>query len=206
MYLHLIEKAIINSSLRHSKMVQNGQLIYTDNLFLLYMSYCFVWHILTALILAEYRTRNRVKMAGSTYQDNMVKMVGWNGRVGMSFFYICYTMFLPSQVFLFLERLCAGQGWFHWEWTKTKSDKLTKICVSLELFFLREKHLWRKSQEIFLIDPLWVMYSFWTNHCGQEGVAFLAYTLTSVGEGPGGGDIGWRGWWSSNKGKEGWCF
>ena len=110
MYLHLIEKVIINGSLRYSKMVQNGQLIYcANNLFLLYMSYCFVGPILTALILAEYRTRNRVKMAGSTYQGNMVKMMGWNGSVDMSFFCICCTMFLPSQVFLFLEWLCASQ-------------------------------------------------------------------------------------------------
>lgn len=178
MYLHLIEKAIINSSLRHSKMVQNGQLIYTDNLFLLYMPYCFVWHILTALILAEYRASNRVKMAGSTYQDNMVKMMGWNGRVEMSFFYICCTTFLPSQVFLFLERLCAGQHWFHWEWTKTKSDKLMKnVCLLaiLRAFLSQRKASvktisrnisdWSTLGHVLILDQ-----SLWAGGCGVLGL------------------------------------
>lgn len=105
MYLHLIEKAIINSSLRHSQMVQNGQLIYcTDELFLLYM-FC-LWDTYSPY--SDYRTRNRVEIAGSTYQDNMVKRMGWNGRVEMSFFCVCCTVVLPSQVFLF-EWLCASQ-------------------------------------------------------------------------------------------------
>lgn len=178
MYLHLIEKAIINSSFRHSKMVQNGQLIYTDNLFLLYMSCCFVGCILTALIQAEYRTRNRVKMARSTYQDNMVKMMGWNGRVEMSFLYICCTMFLLSQVFLFLERLCASQDWFHWEWTKTRSDKLMKNVCLLAILraFLSQREAsvkkisrnisdWSTLGHVLILDQ-----SLWAGRCGVLGL------------------------------------
>lgn len=40
----------------------------------------------------------------------------------------------------------------------------------------------KKTQEIFLIGPLWVMCSFWTNHCGWRMRHSLAYTLTSMGK------------------------
>ena len=85
-------------------------------------------------------------------------------------------MFVSSQVFLFLECLCASQDSFNWEWAKTKSNKLEKNVhlVALIRDFLSQ-HPWRKSQETFLIGPLWVMCSPWTNHCGQEdGALWLA--------------------------------
>lgn len=47
----------------------------SDDLFLLYIAYHFVHYILVIYVLAGYRENNRVKMAASKYQNNMVRMV-----------------------------------------------------------------------------------------------------------------------------------
>lgn len=129
MNLHLIQKTLVNSSLRYSKIVQNGQMVYgVDNLFCIYVLPFHLTHMVH--ILSEYRTKNRIKIAGSKYEDTMVKMVGWNGKVQMSSFCICCTMSMPCSChhsfFLFLPCLCASQDSFNWEWTKANSNKLKK--------------------------------------------------------------------------------
>lgn len=107
---------IINNSLRYSKIVQiqNDQMIcWVDNQFLLYTSYHFVHHMLTVHVLAEHRASNRANMAASKYQNNVVKMVDWNGRVQIVLFlYLLFhrcVMFLLSQVVLSLECLWANR-------------------------------------------------------------------------------------------------
>lgn len=79
MYLHLIEKAIINSSLRHSQMVQNGQLIYcTDKLFLLYM-FCFVGHIQP---LFWQITEQGTGLKLQDQRTEIIRSKGWGGMGG----------------------------------------------------------------------------------------------------------------------------
>ena len=96
----------------------------------------------------------------------------------MSFFCICCTMFLPSQVFLFLEWLCASQDWFHWEWTKTKSDKLTKNVCLLAIIraFLSQrkasvKKISRNISDWSTLGHVPILHqSLWAGGCGILGL------------------------------------